>query len=98
MTKYYIDNQGNYVGGFDGVKPPEGSIEVLTPPLHAAQKYKSNAWLELELTDSDIQKKLTDKWSIEIQLDALRLAIKGDQSKLNLIEDDLISLKKKKKK
>lgn len=30
--KYYCDNNGNYIGGFDGSEPPLGSIEVLQPP------------------------------------------------------------------
>lgn len=37
MTKYYVDTNGNYLGGFDGVGaiPPVNSIEVPDPPEHA---------------------------------------------------------------
>ena len=35
MTKFYVDQNGKYVGGFDGVTPPAGSVEVPSPPSHA---------------------------------------------------------------
>ena len=40
ITKYYIDNQGNYIGGFDEtIEPPQDSIEIQEPPQDARQKY-----------------------------------------------------------
>lgn len=48
MTKYYIDNQGNYLGGYDG--PDEGNpysnkTEVPSPPpISAMQKYLNGNW------------------------------------------------------
>ena len=49
MTKYFIDAQGNYIGGFCGAEPPEGSIEVSGPPNHGWQKYdiQNGVWLPL---------------------------------------------------
>lgn len=47
MTKYFIDAQGNYIGGFCGAEPPEGAIEVPQPPEHGWQKYSNGAWLPL---------------------------------------------------
>jgi hypothetical protein len=35
MTKFYVDNAGHYLGGFDGAEPPEGAIEVAAPPTEA---------------------------------------------------------------
>ena len=32
MTKYYVDATGSYLGGFDGVEPPKGAIDVSTAP------------------------------------------------------------------
>ncbi len=46
MTKYYRDVDGNYIGGFDGVEPPEGSIEVDEPPQNAVAKWVGNKWVE----------------------------------------------------
>ncbi|MEX5744640.1 hypothetical protein [Massilia sp. X63] len=35
MTQYFVDEQGRYLGGFDGAEPPEGAIEVPHPPADA---------------------------------------------------------------
>lgn len=32
MTKFFVDAQGNFLGGFDGALPPPGAIEVPGPP------------------------------------------------------------------
>jgi len=34
-TRYFVDPQGNYLGGFDGAPPPTGAIEVSDPPPDA---------------------------------------------------------------
>lgn len=39
MTKYFVNDQGVYVGGFEGATPPAGSIEVPTAPEHASQTW-----------------------------------------------------------
>lgn len=36
-TKYFVDQDGNYIGAFDGAQPPQGSIEVPEAPEHASQ-------------------------------------------------------------
>lgn len=46
MTKYYRDVDGNYIGGFDGSEPPEGSIEIDTPPQNGAAKWAGGKWVE----------------------------------------------------
>jgi hypothetical protein len=51
-TKYYVDAEGNFLGGFGGkVEPviPEGAILVNNPPDHAWQKYDilNGQWLAL---------------------------------------------------
>jgi len=45
MTKYYVDLDGGYIGGFDGAKPPAGAIEVPEPPDDARQKWDGTKWL-----------------------------------------------------
>lgn len=40
-TKYCVDADGNYLGGF--TVPPEGAIEVPEAPQHAGQKW-DNGW------------------------------------------------------
>lgn len=44
MTQYFVDNTGKYLGGFDGVEPPVGSIEVPFAPDDARQLWQNGAW------------------------------------------------------
>lgn len=44
MTKYYVDSNGKFLGGFDGSTPPGGSFEVSTLPPHGSFKYISGSW------------------------------------------------------
>jgi len=51
--KYYIDADNNYIGAFDGVNPPKGSIEVPSPPGDARQKWDGNKFLPFEKSIQD---------------------------------------------
>jgi hypothetical protein len=44
MTKYFVDIEGNYIGGFDGATPPEGSIEVANPPEFGGDFWDGTQW------------------------------------------------------
>jgi hypothetical protein len=46
MTKYYVDTDGKYLGGFEGCEPPENSVEVSAAPDHASQawNFQDNSW------------------------------------------------------
>lgn len=44
MTKYFVDINGNYIGGFDGVDAPEGSIEVPYAPDSAFQIWNGTSF------------------------------------------------------
>lgn len=44
MTKFYVDAQGNYIGGFDGAPAPDGAIEVPSAPYHAADIWNGGGW------------------------------------------------------
>ena len=35
MVKYFVDIDGNYLGGFDGADPPSESVEVPFSPIDA---------------------------------------------------------------
>jgi hypothetical protein len=41
---YYINNQGQYIGAFVGVEPPEGSMEVPSAPADARQVWFADEW------------------------------------------------------
>lgn len=43
--KFYVDAQGNYLGGWDE-NPPAGAIEVPFPPLSARDVWDGQAWQE----------------------------------------------------
>jgi hypothetical protein len=44
MTRYFIDGDGVYLGGFDGVQPPAGAVEVARAPADARQTWTGAAW------------------------------------------------------
>jgi hypothetical protein len=45
-TKYYVDSQGNYLGGYSEGNPaiPVNAIEVAAPPPHGWQKWNGVSW------------------------------------------------------
>lgn len=48
VTKFYVDQDGNYLGGFDGAAPPAGAVEVPDPPEHGQdQRWNGAAWEDL---------------------------------------------------
>lgn len=42
-TKYYIDSNNNYLGGWDN-NPPSNSVEVPSPPDDARSKWIDDKW------------------------------------------------------
>ena len=46
MIKFYVDEQNNYIGSFDGEtgKIPANAIEVPSAPDDARQKWQVNKW------------------------------------------------------
>jgi hypothetical protein len=53
MTKYYIDELGNYLGGFDGAEPPEGAIEIDGPPVNGLDTFLNGQWKSYK-TSNDV--------------------------------------------
>ncbi len=45
MTQYFVDTNGNYLGGFDGAEPPQGAIEVPTAPNHGLDTWDGAQWV-----------------------------------------------------
>lgn len=56
ITKFYIDEAGNYIGGFSegNESIPPGAIEIDSPPAHGWQKYDLNNAVWLPLTDEQL--------------------------------------------
>lgn len=44
ITKFYVDEGGNYRGAFDDASLADGLIEVPTAPSDARQKYINGEW------------------------------------------------------
>lgn len=56
-TRYYVNEDGAYIGGFAGVEPPVGAIEVPSAPEDYRQIWSGEEWLPLsgEALASDIR-------------------------------------------
>lgn len=55
-TKFYVDEDGVYLGGYDG-DPPTGAFEVAgPPPIHAMQIWDFTDKLWLPLSDEQLRK------------------------------------------
>src|SRR5690606_12188462 len=52
MTKFYRNEAGQYLGGFDGA-PPAGGIEVPFPPEDARATWNGSGWDEPPKPDID---------------------------------------------
>lgn len=50
MTKFYVNTNGNYIGGFDGAQPPTGSVEVPNSPPHGSDLWNGSAFVPLLAT------------------------------------------------
>ena len=44
MTNYYVDSNGNYIGGFDGAVPESGTEVPGPPPIDASQIWDGKEW------------------------------------------------------
>ena len=56
MTKYFVDAQGNYLGGFDGATPPAGAVEVGSPPSNGNDKWDGAKWVADAATQAAAQR------------------------------------------
>lgn len=60
--KFYIDDQGNYLGGWDDeLAPPAGAIEIDYPPIYADQKWLWSGWGSSLMQDTQRE----DAWRTE---------------------------------
>lgn len=55
MTKYYVDQSGCYIGAFDGVEPPDNSLEVPSAPSDVRQLWTASGWSEPKKTDEQLR-------------------------------------------
>lgn len=91
MTKFYVDNAGKYLGGFDGALPPDGSIEVQAPPPDGRMTWDGSKWIEpAEAKDEIIEEKREEQIRKEVspedKINALWLKAKGDNTEFDRID------------
>lgn len=43
-TRYFVDGQGAYLGGFEGAEPPPGAVEVQAPPESGSDVWVDGVW------------------------------------------------------
>ena len=89
MTKYYVDSIGNYLGGFDGAKPPVGAVEVPKQPEHGLDKWINGAWVpNKDRLNAPIKVQIV---ALETQQHrAIREAVlSGDKTRLLALEDQI---------
>jgi len=92
MTKYYVDANGNYLGGFDGAKPPKRAIEVTTPPDHGEQKWDGMKWLPcvqtFEQRNADTLSQIT-----ALDMKRIRPLAEGDTAYLATLNTQIAALR-----
>lgn len=78
MTQYYVDEQGKYLGGFDGAEPPKDSIEIDAPPNDARDTWNGESWVPYQKTQPELAK--------EQSVDALLVEVnKAEMSDADLL-------------
>jgi len=91
--KYYVNDSGDYLGGFDN-NPPANSIEVDSAPDHAGQKWDGTKFLALV---KPIQEQIDDLEN-SVTPRNYRDFVLGNQysiDKINQVEADIAILRAK---
>lgn len=95
-TKFFIDANGKYLGGFTGAKPPDGAIEIDKPPAHGWDVYDrvNETWIpyvpEVPLLDelSQMVRSLPedDQLALVPALGGIKVILESEDPNINLIE------------
>jgi len=93
-TKYYVDPEGNYLGGWNGKCSVEGAIEVESAPDNAGQKWDGIKFLPFT---KPIQEQIDDLEN-SVTKRNYREFVMGNQysiDKINQVEADIAILRAK---
>lgn len=88
--KHYIDKTGKFLGSFEGCKPDEESIEVLTIPTDKKQKYINGDWTDIP--DSEKHKDVIDRKNVSLD-DIVTALIKIYSGDDKLKEEGIIKIR-----
>lgn len=76
-TKYFVDDQGRYLGAYCGVKPPAGAIEVSVAPIDARMIWTGQGYeMPAEIAEADLVK--AHVTAIQAHMDAQAQALGYD--------------------
>jgi len=80
MTKYYLNANGDYLGGFQDAKPPVGAIEIAEPPENGADIWTGSGW-------DKSARPLPEKSHIELAIEAIAdsLPMANDRANIHAI-------------
>lgn len=78
MTKHFVNDAGDYLGGFDGAPAPIGAIEVPIPPLDGLDKWDGSQWIPAtppvaarRITELALRKRFTTDEKVAIEMAAI---------------------------
>lgn len=92
MAKYFVDQNGVFLGGFEGANPPLNSIEVFTLPADGRMTWDGSKWVEPPQSKDEIveeQRKLAinkEGVTLDSKVNALWLLSKGDRAEFDRID------------
>jgi len=89
MTKYFIDERGNYLGGFDGAEPPVGAVEIPVSPEYGSDILIEGVWTQTDDRKTQVfnETRRTEYEKEGITTDAMIVALwEGDQDTINAME------------
>jgi hypothetical protein len=84
-TKFYVDAAGNYLGGYAGVEPPLGAVEVPTAPDRADRKWTGTDWAVL--TPEELRAAMPPLTPRQLRLTLLSIGITEAQVDAKLVND-----------
>ena len=101
MTKYFVDQAGNYIGAFDGAEPPAGCIEVLSAPDDARQCWNGEGWGAIAASKDQRKDEITAhlaridaESSRPLRAKAAGNATAADDAKLAALDANAVDLRK----
>lgn len=78
MTKFYVDSEGRYLGGWDGSDPPPESIEVPFPPPNATYIWNGTEWNPPPPNMADNASIITESFNASLRRKAAVLQSQGN--------------------
>lgn len=92
-TEYYVDQGGNYIGGFCGAEPPSWAIEVPTPPNNGTDLWDGSKWVAVPNFEADNAAVLEQLQALDLK--SIRALREGNAARIAEIEAEAVALRSK---